>query len=140
MKAGKVIVESVRHSAKPGAHAVAAQTPVKGGNGQAKPNGKLPAPVPSISRQSSSADSPEAAKPAPAKKVKMVQVSLAIAQPEYALLQEMKLRAGRLAAPAKKKMLIRSSIVALAALSDAAFLRAIQSPPSIKARSASKGH
>jgi hypothetical protein len=38
----------------------------------------------------------------------------------------MKLRAASLAAPIKKKMLIRAGIAALAAMSDTAFLRVIR--------------
>ena len=105
MKTGTVVKETVRNAAKP--------------NGHMPPSART--------KQVSASATPVPPKPAKAKKVKMVRSSLAIPQPEYALVGEMKLRAASLAAPIKKKMLIRAGIAALAAMSDTAFLRAIRS-------------
>lgn len=66
------------------------------------------------------------------KKVRMVRDSLSIPKNEYAVLAELKLRAGKLAVPVKKTELIRAGIKALAALPDSSFLRAIRAVPSLK--------
>ncbi len=63
----------------------------------------------------------------------MVRGSFAVPRAEYALLSEMKLRADRLASPAKKKALLRAGIQALAALPDADFLAALRALPRVKA-------
>ena len=69
---------------------------------------------------------------AKSKKPKMVRDSLTIPKLEYAVLDVLKLRAAKLAQPAKKTELIRAGIKAIAALSDAAFLAALRAVPSLK--------
>ena len=133
MKASQVTQPRASRSAqpaRPNGRAVAAKTHATNGAGAPKLNGAALAPA--------------SAKPAKAKKVKVVRGRIAVPKPEYALLAQMKLRAGALAAPVKKNKLIRAGIQALAALSDAAFLGLIRSLPnlkvarSIKARSKSR--
>lgn len=75
---------------------------------------------------------PAAEKPVKLKKPKMVRDSLTIPKLEYAVLDALKLRAAKLASPAKKTELIRAGIKAIAAMTDAAFLAAIKAVPSLK--------
>jgi hypothetical protein len=72
------------------------------------------------------------AKQAKDKKIKMVRDSISIPKTEYQVLDDMKLRAGKLAAHVKKTELIRAGIKLLAAASDSAFLAALRSVPSLK--------
>lgn len=75
------------------------------------------------------------AKPAKAekpKKPKLVRDSFTIPKAEYVVLDALKLRAAKLTRPAKKSELLRAGIKALAALSDAAFLTALEQVPAIK--------
>lgn len=78
------------------------------------------------------AATPKAEKPEKVKKPKMVRDSLSIPKHEYAVLDVLKLRAAKLASPAKKTELIRAGIKALAAMSEAAFLAAVKAVPSLK--------
>jgi hypothetical protein len=71
----------------------------------------------------------KAAKP---KKLKLVRDSFTIPKLEYMVLDQLKLRAAKLTRPAKKSELLRAGIKALAALSDAAFLTALEQVPAIK--------
>jgi hypothetical protein len=71
-------------------------------------------------------------KAAKAKKPKMVRDSFTFPKDEYAVLDAMKLRAAKLASPAKKTELLRAGIKAIAAMSDAAFLAALNAVPSLK--------
>lgn len=66
------------------------------------------------------------------KKPKLVRDSFTIPKAEYAVLDELKQRTGKLLATAKKSELIRAGIKALAAMSDAAFLTALKAVPAIK--------
>lgn len=66
------------------------------------------------------------------KKAKLVRDSFTIPKAEYLVLDDLKQRAARLTRPAKKSELLRAGIKALAALSDAAFLTALQQVPAIK--------
>ena len=66
------------------------------------------------------------------KKPKLVRDSFTIPKVEYLVLDELKLRAAQLTRPAKKSELLRAGIKALAALSDAAFLAALEQVPAIK--------
>lgn len=71
--------------------------------------------------------------PAPQpRRQKLVRDSFTIPKAEYALIGELKLRAQRLARPAKKSELLRAGIGALNAMSDKAFLAAIGAVPSLK--------
>jgi hypothetical protein len=71
----------------------------------------------------------DAAKP---KKVKPVRDSFTMPKGEYAVLQELKLRAATLGRPAKKSEVLRAGVQALAAMGDAAFLAAVGAVPAIK--------
>ena len=81
---------------------------------------------------------PKIEKPAKVKKTKLVRDSFTIPKTEYNVLDELKQRAGRLANPAKKSELLRAGIKALAAMSDVAFLAAVQAVPAIKTGRPSK--
>ena len=65
-------------------------------------------------------------------KHKLVRDSFTIPKSEYAALDELKQRAMRLAHSTKKGELLRAGIVALSAMSDAAFLAALGKVPSLK--------
>lgn len=66
------------------------------------------------------------------KKPKLVRDSFTIPKAEFTVLDDLKQRATRLARPVKKSELLRAGIKALAAMSDGAFLSALQSVPAIK--------
>ncbi len=65
-------------------------------------------------------------------KHKLVRDSFTIPKSEYAVLDELKQRAMHLTRPTKKGELLRAGIVALGAMSDAAFLAALGKVPSLK--------
>lgn len=73
------------------------------------------------------------------KKPKLVRDSFTIPKAEYVVLDALKLRAAKLTRPAKKSELLRAGIKALAALSDAAFLTALEQVPAIKTGRPAKG-
>ncbi len=75
---------------------------------------------------------PKAPKEVKAKKPKLVRDSFTIPKAEYMVLEELKLRAGKLGNAAKKSELIRAGVKALAAMSDAAFVAALKAVPTIK--------
>ena len=66
------------------------------------------------------------------RKPKLVRDSFTIPKAEYMVLDDLKQRAAKLTRPAKKSELLRAGIKALAALSDAAFLTALEQVPAIK--------
>jgi hypothetical protein len=72
------------------------------------------------------------AQPDKIKKPKLVRDSFTIPKAEYAVLDELKQRAALSGLPAKKSEILRGGIMALAALSDSAFLAAIRAVPPIK--------
>ncbi len=72
------------------------------------------------------------AKPAKIKKPKMVRDSFTFPKAEYEVLDALKLRAAKLGKPVKKTEVLRAGIKAIAAMSDAAFLAALQAVPSLK--------
>ncbi|MEJ8838348.1 hypothetical protein [Ramlibacter sp. AN1133] len=74
----------------------------------------------------------KADKPDKAKKPKMVRDSFTIPKPEYAVIEELKLRAAKLGQPAKKSEVLRAGVKALAALSDEALLASLASVPRVK--------
>lgn len=78
------------------------------------------------------------AKPSKAKKPKLVRDSFTIPKTEYAVLDELKQRAVKLAHPVKKSELLRAGIKALSGMSDAALLAALKAVPSIKTGRPSK--
>jgi hypothetical protein len=67
-----------------------------------------------------------------ARKPKLVRDSFTIPKAEYVVLEELKQRATTLTRSTKKSELLRAGIKALAALSDAAFLTALEQVPAIK--------
>lgn len=66
------------------------------------------------------------------KKAKLVRDSFTIPKTEFAVIEELKQRAVRLALPTKKSELIRAGIKALAAMSDASFSKSLKAVPAIK--------
>ena len=71
-------------------------------------------------------------KPAKTKKPKLVRDSFTIPKAEYSVLDELKLRAVKLAQPVKKSELLRAGIKALSGMSDKTFLETLQAVPAIK--------
>ena len=67
-----------------------------------------------------------------ARKPKLVRDSFTIPKNEYAVLEELKLRAAKLGRPAKKSEVLRAGVQALAAMGDAAFLATVGAVPAIK--------
>ena len=84
------------------------------------------------------APKPAAAPPATAAqtaakaKHKLVRDSFTIPKSEYAVLEGLKLRAANLTRPVKKSELLRAGITALHAMTDKAFLAALNEVPSLK--------
>ncbi len=68
---------------------------------------------------------PKADKTPKEKKPKLVRDSFTIPKAEYGVLEELKARAGKLGRPVKKSELLRAGIKALAALTDADYVKAI---------------
>jgi hypothetical protein len=66
------------------------------------------------------------------KKPKLIRDSFTIPKAEYLVIETLKERAGKLARAAKKSELLRAGIKALAAMSDANFLNALNAVPTIK--------
>lgn len=82
---------------------------------------------------------PAAAKPSTApvevlkvKKTKLVRDSFTMPKDEYAAIDSLKLRAGKLGQPVKKSELLRAGIKALTAMSDIAYKAALSNVPTIK--------
>ncbi len=84
-----------------------------------------PAPAPTVIP----AAAPKADKP---KKPKLVRDSFTIPKTEFAVLQDLKQRAGKSGTTAKKSEILRAGIKALAAMNDAAFAAALGAVPPIK--------
>jgi hypothetical protein len=122
-------------AAKPAAKAVAKPVAKAVTKSVAKPVAKAaakPAVKGAANPAPKAAPKAAAAKPAKDKKVKMVRDSISIPKAEYLVLDEMKLRAGKLSAHVKKTELIRAGIKLLSASSDAVFLAALRAVPSLK--------
>jgi hypothetical protein len=66
------------------------------------------------------------------KKPKLVRDSFTIPKTEYAVLEELKLRAAKLGRPTKKSEVLRAGVQALAAMGDAAFLATVSAVPAVK--------
>ena len=88
-----------------------------------------PAKAAKAPRADDTAKTPKADK---AKKPKLVRDSFTIPKNEYAVLEELKLRAAKLGRPAKKSEVLRAGVQALAAMGDAAFLATVGAVPAIK--------
>ncbi|HEY8357708.1 MAG TPA: hypothetical protein VIL30_09625 [Ramlibacter sp.] len=71
-------------------------------------------------------------KPEKEKKPKLVRDSFTIPKAEYAVLDELKQRAAKLGQPAKKSELLRAGVMALAAMTDAAFVARLEGVPAVK--------
>lgn len=84
-----------------------------------------PAPMPAVK----AAAAPKAEKP---KKPKLVRDSFTIPKSEFAVLQDLKQRAGKNGTAARKSEILRAGIKALAAMNDAAFAAALGAVPPIK--------
>ena len=122
----------------------AAPAPIKPAAKPAKPKAgvkKQPAKAPATKAPVTKTAKPKAVKkvvPAKAEKIekakkpKLVRDSFTIPKAEYLVLEELKQRAAKLTRPAKKSELLRAGIKALAALSNAAFLTALEQVPAIK--------
>ena len=77
--------------------------------------------------------SPHSAPAAPPKvKHKLVRDSFTIPKSEYVVLADLKVRAANLTRPIKKGELLRAGIAALHAMTDKAFLAALNAVPSLK--------
>ena len=79
-----------------------------------------------------SAQKPAPTKPAKSKKPKMVRDSFTFPKAEYEVLDTLKLRAAKLGKPAKKTEVLRAGLKAIASMTDAALLAALQAVPSLK--------
>ena len=96
---------------------------------QVNPQSKAPAkPAPKPAAESASAAVTSAAKPKP----KLVRDSFTIPKSEYAVLEGLKTRAANLTRPAKKSELLRAGVAVLNAMTDKAFLAALNGVPSLK--------
>lgn len=91
-----------------------------------------PVAKPAHSKALAPAKPEKAAAPQKIKKSKLVRDSFTIPKAEYVVLDELKQRAAKLTRPVKKSELLRAGIKRLAALSDAAFLSALEQVPTIK--------
>jgi hypothetical protein len=103
-----------------------AKSPVKPAV-KAKPKAPTSATAKSLPMAKAKAD-----KPAKEKKPKLVRDSFTIPKGEYATLDELKQRAGKLAVQVKKSELLRAGIKALAGMPDATFLTTLKLVPIIK--------
>lgn len=123
---------------KPPAKSNAAKPVLKKSPVRKAVTGKAPSPAPIVQKAGATTPLPKvlpattpdkAAKP---KKPKLVRDSFTIPKAEYLVLEGLKQRAAQLTRPAKKSEVLRAGIKALAALSDAAFLMALEQVPAIK--------
>jgi hypothetical protein len=103
-----------------------------------KASAKVPAVKPAVKKADAKTATKTKLKPvaktAPAKikKPKLVRDSFTIPKDEYLALQKLKNRAIALTKPAKKGELLRGGLMALANMSDAAFLATLAAVPALK--------
>ena len=71
-------------------------------------------------------------KPEKPRKQKLVRDSFTIPKAEYAVIDELKLRAAKLGQPAKKSEILRAGVMALAALTDEALSASLAGVPRMK--------
>ncbi len=109
---------------KPGSSAEVAKTPAK----SRKPTGTSVATASTTPRTEVAAQLAVAAKA----KHKLIRDSFTIPKAEYSLLEGLKERATNLKRPIKKSELLRAGIAALHAMSDKAFLQALNGVTSLK--------
>ena len=106
-------------------------TPLKSAKPAAPVRKKTAAKTP-LKTSIKSAPVAETPLPASKPKHKLVRDSFTIPKAEYAVLESLKVRAANLARPVKKSELLRAGISALNAMSDKAFLAAMNGVPSLK--------
>ena len=92
---------------------------------------KTPAPVKTV-KITSPVKTVKVSKAEKPIKPKLVRDSFTIPKAEYLVIEALKLRASKLTRSVKKSELLRAGIKALAAMSDAAFLSALEKVPAIK--------
>jgi hypothetical protein len=114
---------------KPAAKAAVAKKPVKAAAPAAR---KAAAPAPAKARPAGTSSRIPVAAPEKPKKPKLVRDSFTIPKVEYAVLDELKLRAAKLGRPAKKSEVLRAGLKVLAGLGDPAFLEAVAAVPAVK--------
>jgi len=103
--------------------------------------GAVAAPKPAAKanvRPLQAAVAPKLDKPVKPKKLKMIRDSFTMPKDEIAVIDDLKLRALKLAYPIKKSELIRAGFKALALMSDTTFLAAMKAVPTIKTGRPSK--
>ena len=110
-------------------------SPESTGNGASPHNGSATSTdrTAKDSGKAGAAKSPASADAEKPKKPKLVRDSFTMPKTEYAVLQELKLRAATLGQPAKKSELLRAGLKALVALSDEALLANLAALPRVKA-------
>jgi hypothetical protein len=74
----------------------------------------------------------KSAKPDKPKKPKLVRDSFTIPKVEYAVLEQLKLRAAQSGTPAKKSEVLRAGLKVLAGMDNAAFVAALGAVPALK--------
>lgn len=120
---------------KPAAKAATPKTRAGAGKAATKTRPAAKAPA---TKAAKPAKPPKADKPAKAdkddkpRKPKLVRDSFTIPKTEYAVLEDLKLRAAKLGRPVKKSEVLRAGVMALAAMGDAAFLASVTGVPAIK--------
>lgn len=114
------------------ARLVRRQTPHRGEPSKDKPAIlDVPAQAPAVPKKARTQARGVPAAPSAAK-TKLVRDSFTIPKSEYAVLEALKLRAATLARPSKKSEVLRAGIVVLTAVSDKAFVAALNAVPSLK--------
>lgn len=91
-----------------------------------------PTPKPAPATASAAQQPAAAGKADKTKKPKLVRDSFTIPKTEYAVLEDLKLRAAKLGRPTKKSEVLRAGVQALAAMGDAAFLACVSGVPAVK--------
>lgn len=134
----KITTSSPARTVTATAAAVAPATPLRATQVATKASQKAVAKMPAAKAPAKQVLKIKAEKPVKAKKPKLVRDSFTIPKAEYAVLDELKQRSGKLAHAVKKSELIRAGIKALAAMPDAALLAALKAVPAIKTGRPSK--
>lgn len=130
--ASKPVASTAKTAAKPAPKVASRTKKVVVAAKPTTPSAAKPTAKPAVKPPAKSATKTAPAKPAKAKKPKMVRDSFTFPKLEYAVLDTLKLRAAKLGKPAKKTELLRAGIKAIAAMSDSALLAALQAVPSLK--------
>lgn len=131
------VTKNTKVAAKPASKAVSKMPAKPAGKAVFKPSAK---PILKATPKASvkQAVSQKAEKVLKEKKPKLVRDSFTIPKAEYTVLDELKHRAGKLGSSIKKSELIRAGIKALAAMSDAMYLSALNVVPKVKTGRPSK--